>query len=153
MRLALDPPLDPAAYSFRHPVRVRFAETDAMGVVHHASYLLYLEEARVRWLTEVGHSYASTRAAGVDFGVLEAFVRYRRAVRFDEVIDVHLALAARTRTTFQIGYLLVVQDEVRATAVTVHGAMNPDGRPTRMPAWLATLPPSALEAGAAGPGT
>ena len=92
MRLALDPSTDVAAYRFHHQVRVRFAETDAMGVVHHAAYLPYLEEARVAWLREIGHPYDSVRAEGVDFGVLEAFVQYRRALRFDEVVDVHLAL-------------------------------------------------------------
>ncbi|MGE0726526.1 MAG: acyl-CoA thioesterase [Acidimicrobiia bacterium] len=140
MRLALDPSTDPADYGFRHRLRVRFAETDAMGVVHHAAYLPYLEEARVAWLRSIGHAYDTVRAEGVDFGVLEAFVQYRMALRFDEVVDVHLRLGAVTRTTFQVAYLLTVDGDVRATGVTVHGAMNMAGRPTRLPAWVATLP-------------
>lgn len=139
MRLALDPSTDPARYGFRHAVRVRFAETDAMGVVHHAAYLPYLEEARVAWLRSVGHPYDTIRAEGVDFGVLEAFVQYRLALRFDDVVEVHLSVGAMTRTTFQVAYLLTVDDEVRATAVTVHGAMGPTGRPTRLPAWTQQL--------------
>ena len=78
VRLALDPPLDPGAYPATHTLRVRFAETDAMGVVHHSSYLLYLEEARVAWLRATGHGYPELRAAGVDFAVIEAFVQYRQ---------------------------------------------------------------------------
>lgn len=139
MRLALDPSTDVAAYRFHHRIRVRFAETDAMGVVHHAAYLPYLEEARVAWLRDIGHPYDSVRAEGVDFGVLEAFVQYRQPLRFDELVDVHLTLGALTRTTFQIAYLLTVTDEVRATAVTVHGAMGPTGRPGRLPAWTIEL--------------
>lgn len=137
--MVLDPSLDPAAYGFRHRVRIRFAETDAMAVVHHGSYLLYLEEARVAWLRAIGHPYDSVRAEGVDFAVLEAFVQYRQAVRFDDLLDVHLAVGAVTRTTFQVAYLLTVAGGVRATAVTVHGATGPTGRPARLPAWAADL--------------
>ncbi len=141
MRLDVDPPLDPARYPFVHRVRVRFAETDAMGIVHHAAYLPYLEEARVAWLRAIGHPYTSVQADdGVDFGVLEAFVQYRSPLRFDDVVDVHVAFGRSTRTTFQLCYLLSVDDAVRATGVTVHGAMLPNGRPTRLPAWITVLP-------------
>ena len=51
-------------------LRVRYCETDAMGIVHHAAYLPYLEEARVAWLRSIGHAYDTIRAEGVDFGVL-----------------------------------------------------------------------------------
>ena len=115
MRLALDPSTDPADYAFRHPVRVRFAETDAMGIVHHAAYFPYLEEARVAWLRHIGHPYDAVRDSGVDFGVLEAFVQYRMALRFDEVVDVHLTIGAVTRTTFQLAYLLTVARTSPAT--------------------------------------
>ncbi len=135
MRLSLDPPLDPSAYAFSHQIRVRFAETDAMSVVHHANYPLYLEEARVAHLREAGHSYSALRDEGVDFAVIEAFVQYRQPLRFDDVVDVHLGIGKLTRMTFQIAYLLTVGDDVRATAVTVHACVDPSGRPTRIPAW------------------
>jgi acyl-CoA thioester hydrolase len=136
VRLKLEPPLDPAAYEFVHPVRVRFAETDAMGIVHHASYLPYLEETRVAYLRAIDRPYAQLRADGIDFTVLEAYVRYRQPLRFDEVVDVHLLVGELTRMTYQLGYLLTVDGEVRATAVTVHGCVSPEGRPVRPPAWL-----------------
>ncbi len=139
MRLALDPPIDPAVYPFVHRVRVRFAETDAMGIVHHAAYLPYLEEARVSWLRSMGHPYTETRADGVDFSVVEAWVRYRKPLRFDDVVDVHVGMGARTPTTFQLGYLLRVDDTACATGVTVHGAVTTAGRPTRLPAWMAEI--------------
>jgi acyl-CoA thioester hydrolase len=136
VRLAFDPPTDPGAYAFAHDLRVRFAETDAMGIVHHGSYLPYLEEARVAYLRAIGHPYHEVRAEGVDFAVLEVFVRYLQPLRFDDVVRVHLRLAAATRATFQMGYLLEVGGQPRATAVTVHGCVDPSGRPVRMPAWL-----------------
>jgi acyl-CoA thioester hydrolase len=139
VRLAFDPPLDPATYAFRHDVRVRFAETDAMGIVHHASYLPYLEEARVAYLRAIGHPYHEVRAAGADFAVLEVFVRYLQPLRFDEIVRVHLLLAEASRATFQMGYLLEVDGQARATAVTVHGCVDPTGRPVRMPSWLSEM--------------
>jgi acyl-CoA thioester hydrolase len=139
VRLSLDPPLDPSAYAFDHRLRVRFAETDAMGIVHHAAYLPYLEEARVAYLAAIGHPYLSVRADGIDFAVLEAYVRYLRPLRFDDLVDVHLVVGGATRATFQLAYLLLVDGTPHATAVTVHGCVDPNGRPVRMPAWLTTL--------------
>ena len=143
VRLTFEPPLDAAAYPFAHEVRVRFAETDAMGIVHHGSYVPYLEEARVAYLRHIGHPYPSVRAEGVDFAVLEVYLRYLKPLRFDDVVRVHVVIGAATRATFQLGYLLTVDGVVHATAVTVHGCVGPDGRPVRMPAWMRALSPAA----------
>ncbi len=143
MRLDVTPSLDPAAYRFHHRLRVRFAETDAMGIVHHSRYLPYLEEARVAYLRHLGHPYSAQRAEGIETAVLEVYVQYRRPLEFDDEVDVHLVLAAASRATFQMAYLLTVDgpggSEVRATAVTVHGCVDLQGRATRMPAWLSAL--------------
>jgi len=147
VRLDVEPGLDPSSYPFQHRIRVRFAETDAMGIVHHSRYLPYLEEARVAYLRELGHPYAALREEGIDYAVLECFVQYRRPLRFDDVVDVHLVLASCTRASFQMAYLLAVGDDICATAVTVHGCVNLQGRPVRMPSWLATLAPPAPSGG------
>ena len=136
MRLRLEPSTDPGTYGFSHTMRVRFAETDAMGIVHHAAYLPYFEEARVAFLEAIGHPYKSVRASGVDFAVLEVAVSYIQPLRFDDVFDVHVAIGAPTRATFQLGYLLTIGSRAHATAVTVHGCVDAAGRPTRMPGWL-----------------
>lgn len=122
---------------FVHRVRARFAETDAMGVVHHAAYLPYLEEARVAYLRSQGHPYVELRATGVDLAVLECRMRYRRPVRFDEEVDVVLWPGELRRASFELRYRLEVDGEERATASTVHGAVDQRGRPTRLPPWLA----------------
>lgn len=136
MRYSGDPSVHPIDYAFRHRIRVRFAETDAMGIVHHSRYVPYLEEARVAYLRHIGHPYTELRSEGVEMAVLECHLRYRSPLRFDDEVDVHLRLATTTRTTFQMDYLLTVNDRVCATAGTVHGCMNPDGSATRLPAWL-----------------
>ena len=104
--------LDPADYVFSHYLRVRFAETDAMGIVHHAAYLPYLEEARVEYL---------------------------RALRFDDLVRIHLVSCNATRTTFELDYLLTVDDVPCSTAFTAHACVNDRGRPVRLPEWLAGL--------------
>ena len=142
MRLDVEPSLDVQAYAFTHRIRVRFAETDAMGIVHHANYLLYLEEARVEYLRSIGRPYTEMRTDGTDHAVLECFVQYRAPLRFDDLLDVHLVLAATTRASFQIAYLLAVDGSPRATAVTAHGAVNQQGRPVRLPPWLLELGPA-----------
>ena len=131
-----------------HRLRTRFAETDAMGVIHHAAYLPYMEEARVEYLRAIERPYRSVRAgefddetgdAGREFPVLELAVRYRKPLHFDDVVDVSLVIGAVTRTTFQVAYLLSVDGEARATAVTVHGCVDVAGRPTRLPTWVGHL--------------
>ena len=150
MRQSLQPSRSLADYSFIHRVRTRFAETDAMGVIHHAAYLAYLEEARVAYLRSIGHPYDAVRAEGPDedgaagrdegsvreLPVLEVSVQYRKPLYFDDEVDVSLWVGAVTRTTFQVAYLLSVDGDARATAVTVHGCVDARGRAARLPAWV-----------------
>jgi acyl-CoA thioester hydrolase len=140
-RQSLDPTRDPADYAFAHRLRTRFAETDAMGIIHHAAYLAYLEEARVEYLRAVGHPYDAVRSGDAadarEFPVLEVSVQYRQPLHFDDEVDVSLRIGAVRGATFQIAYLLTVGGAARATAVTVHGCVDGRGRPARLPAWVA----------------
>lgn len=139
VRLSVEPSTKPADYDFGHDIRVRFVETDAMGIVHHSNYLAYFEESRVAFLQHIGHPYTEWRAAGLESPVLEAFVQYRQPLEFDDVMTVHVTLADVTRATFQMAYLVTIGERVCSTGVTVHGCATAAGRPTRLPAWLAEL--------------
>jgi len=139
VRIAADPSTKPDDYEFSHPVRVRFAETDAMGIVHHSRYLPMFEEARVAYLRHIGHPYSEVRAEGIEMAVLEAFVKYRVPLEFDDLVDVYVTVSAVERATFQMAYLMTVDGEIRATGVTAHGCITPEGRPTRLPTWMKTL--------------
>jgi acyl-CoA thioester hydrolase len=144
VRLSIDPSTSVADYDFTQRIRVRFVETDAMGIVHHSNYLAYFEEARVGYLRDVGHPFTEWRDEGLESPVLESYIRYRQPLRFDDVVDIRLRLAAVTRTTFQMAYLVTVDEGdgsagVRATGVTVHGCVTTGGRPTRLPGWLVEL--------------
>jgi acyl-CoA thioester hydrolase len=98
--------LDPAASLSVVRLRVRFSETDLMGIVHHASYVSYMEVARIEWLRRRGVAYADWAAHGVHLPVVELSVQYRAPVRFDDEIDVHVVLtevgAASVRFTYQL---------------------------------------------------
>ncbi|MDQ1492759.1 MAG: acyl-CoA thioester hydrolase [Actinomycetota bacterium] len=137
--MRFDPPGDPGAYPFTHRLRVRFCETDAMGVVHHASYLAYLEESRVEYLRALGRPYDRLRADGVEFPVVEAALQYRRPLRFDDVVDVAVMIASAAGATFQMSYLVGSGGETKAAGATVHAVVDGQGRPTRLPNWLREL--------------
>ena len=139
MRVSLDIPTDATSYAFSHDIRVRFAETDAMGVAHHSSYTAWLEVARVEFLRSLGTPYPEIRAQGVDLAVLEIFMNYRVSARFDDLVTVHTRVSKLKGATFQMDYLLRVQDQISALGTTVHGVLDPEGRATRMPAWLREL--------------
>ena len=143
MRIDSEPSLDPGDYEFSHIVRVRFSETDAMGIVHHSRYLPYMEEARVEYLRHIGHPYHEIRDAGIEMAVLEAFLQYRLPLEFDDVVNVHVAMGTITRATFQMTYLLTVDGQIRATGVTAHGALTTDGNATRLPDWFRDFTPPA----------
>jgi acyl-CoA thioester hydrolase len=68
--------------------RVRFAETDQMGIVHHAAYAVYLEEGRVEWSRQTGMPYSAFEKAGYSLAVTELSLRYMTAARFDDLITV-----------------------------------------------------------------
>jgi acyl-CoA thioester hydrolase len=110
-----------------------------MGIVHHSRYLPYLEETRVEYLRSIGHSYADSRETLGDSAVLEATVKYRQPLKFDDVMTVHLVLAATTGATFTINYLITVGSQAASTASTQHAYINAQGRPQRLPAWIREL--------------
>ena len=138
-RQSLEPTRDPADYSFTHRLRTRFAETDAMGIIHHAAYLPYLEEARVEYLRAIGHPYDAVRGGDAGEPGSSRCSRSRCSTANPCVSTtrstVSLRIGAVRGATFQIAYLLAVGAEARATAVTVHGCVDGHGRPARLPAW------------------
>ena len=101
------PDLDPAAALSVVRVRVRFGETDLMGIVHHGSYVSYMEVARIEWLRRRGVTYADWAAHGVHLPVVELSMRYRAPARFDDEIDVHTSLVEIGAASVRFDYRLV----------------------------------------------
>ena len=123
-------------------VRVRFAETDQMGVAHHGAYAAWLEVARVEWLRQRGHSYTHLEAQGVSLAVSELRLRYRSAARFDDVLRITTRLTRAGSRGCSFAYRLDHDDDGRlvASAETHHVATDRRGRAVRLPdAWSVFL--------------
>lgn len=99
-------------------LRVRFAETDLMGIVHHASYLLYFEAGRVEWLRDRGVTYADWAAKGLHLPVVEANVVYRSPARFDDLILVETMLSELRSVSLKYSYRVLRGDQLLVEGFT-----------------------------------
>jgi acyl-CoA thioester hydrolase len=99
--------LDPAAALSVVRVRVRFGETDLMGIVHHATYPHYMEVARIEWLRRRAVTYSDWAAHGVHLPVIEMTLKYRAPARFDDEIDVSVSLVEVGAASVRFDYRLV----------------------------------------------
>ena len=117
-------------------VRVRYAETDRMGVVYYANYLVWCEVGRVEFLRALGHSYADLEAGGVGLAVSEARVRYLSPARFDDLVRVETTLTGvRSRAiTFDYEISNAVSGQRLATAHTALVSIDTAGRLIAIPA-------------------
>jgi acyl-CoA thioester hydrolase len=88
-------------------MRVRFCETDLMGIVHHGSYVAYMEVGRVEWLRRRGVSYASWAERGLHLAVVELSLRYRAPARFDDELDVEIVLGETRAASLRFDYRIV----------------------------------------------
>jgi acyl-CoA thioester hydrolase len=114
-------------------IRVRYAETDAMGIVHHAVYPVWMELGRSDLLRAMGQGYAEWEAQGVFMAVGELKVKYRAPARYDELINVRTWVKEATRRKVVFGYE-VTRDGVRlAEGETAHLVVGPDGRSRTLP--------------------
>jgi acyl-CoA thioester hydrolase len=97
-------PLDPQAARSTLRLRVRFCDTDLMGIVHHANYLEYFEAGRVEWLRRRGVNYADWAARGLHLPVVDASLKYRAPARFDDEIDVETTLGELRAASLRFDY-------------------------------------------------
>jgi acyl-CoA thioester hydrolase len=122
-------------------LRVRYAETDRMGVVYYANYLIWCEVGRVEFLRARGRSYAQLEAEGVGLAVSEATVRYLAPARFDDLVRVQTTLTGVRSRAVTFDYL-ITHAESGARLATCHTSLvsiDRDGR-------LIALPPDFRQA-------
>jgi len=119
-------------------VRIRFAETDAQGIAHHASFVVWFEVARVAYLAAHAGGYQRIRDGGVEALTTEVSVRYHRAAYFDETLRVWTRCTDLRGARFTYEYRIERNGELVADGFTRHAAVDRQTyRPTRVPAWLA----------------
>jgi acyl-CoA thioester hydrolase len=121
-------------YASSAEVRVRFAETDAQGIAHHASFVVWLEVARVAYLAEHAGGYAAMREQGVEALTTEVHVRYLQAARFDDVLRVWTRAVDLRGARFRYEYAVGRGGDLVAEAWTAHATVDAETyRPIRLP--------------------
>ncbi|NUR55951.1 MAG: acyl-CoA thioesterase [Acidobacteria bacterium] len=119
-------------------LRVRYAETDKMGVVYYANYLVWFEVARADLLRSLGWTYREMEHAGISLPVIEAQCEYHRPAKYDDEIEVRTEGRMLSPVRMEFEYKVFRRDDaadvLTASGRTVHAALDPSGRPCRLPA-------------------
>lgn len=120
---------------------MRYADTDQMGVVYYANYLIWFEIGRTELLRDRGWSYREMEAAGVGLPVIEAACTYHRPSQYDDELEIRTAGSLISPVRIRFTYDIVrFGDGARiVTGQTLHAAVNPRGRPCRLPDRLREL--------------
>jgi acyl-CoA thioester hydrolase len=122
-------------YASRSELRVRYSETDQMGVVYHTNYLVWCEIGRTDFIRTSGLTYAELERRGILLAVAEANIRYHAAARYDDLIRVDTTLATVRSRAVTFDYLISNADtgERLASARTVLVSLDRRGRPVTLP--------------------
>jgi acyl-CoA thioester hydrolase len=107
-------------------IRVRYAETDRMGLLHHANYLVYFEQARTELLRSLGYSYRDLEDRGFLLVLTKVEVRYRRPARYDDLLAVRI----------DHRYEVIREGELVAEGSTTLACVDREGRPQALPECL-----------------
>ena len=116
-------------------IRVRYAETDKMGVVYYANYFVWFEVARADLLRSLGWTYREMEHAGVTLPVIDAQCEYRRPARYDDEIEVRTKgrMLSPVRMEFTYEILFREDHSLAASGRTIHAALDLSGKPCRLP--------------------
>ena len=116
-------------------IRVRYAETDKMGVVYSANYFVWFEVARADLLRSLGWTSREMEHAGVSLPVIEAHCEYRRPARYDDEIEVRTKGRMLSPVRMEFTYEIVLREDqsIAASGHTIHAALDHAGKPCRLP--------------------
>ena len=124
-------------------VRVRYAETDKMGVVYYANYFVWFEVGRTYLLRTLGWSYREMEQSGVSLPVIEAHCEYKRPARYDDDLEIRTVGRLISPVRMEFSYDVHVlsgspshggaQSQIAATGRTMHASVDPNGKPCRLP--------------------
>lgn len=117
-----------------HTIRVRYGESDQMGVANHAAYVTWLEECRIELLRSLGASYRGLEESGVMMPVVELTVRYRRSLRFDDLATCETTAEAKGPSRVVFRTVVKNGDVICAEAEVTVASVDRTGRPVRIPA-------------------
>lgn len=116
----------------RHSVRVRYGETDQMGVAHHGAYVAWIEEARTEWMRARGRSYRSLEEDGTFLAVARVSIRFLSPARYDDLISIETRLVHVGKASFDMSYMLSFEGRLLAEAETRLAVLDKNMRPMRV---------------------
>lgn len=114
-------------------IRVRYQETDAMGIVYHANYLTWFEIARVDMLDKLGVPYRELEAQGYLLPVLEASLKYKKPAKFDDRLTVSASIRELPSVRITVHYEVLRGNERLVSGSTMHAFIGKDGYPVKPP--------------------
>ena len=117
-------------------IRVRYEETDQMGVVYHGNYFTYFEVARTELLRSRGISYREMEESGTFVVVVKAECSYRRPAKYDDLITLKSRVKRITRVRIEHEHEVYRDNELLATGLITLAVVNKDGAIQRVPAWM-----------------
>jgi acyl-CoA thioester hydrolase len=117
-------------------IRVRYAETDRMGLLHHANYLVYFEQARTEMLRSLGHTYKDLEDGGYLLVLTKFEVRYRSPARYDDVLTIRTTVDRTTAVRIDHRYEVSCERKLIAEATSTLACVDRDGRPQALPEYL-----------------
>lgn len=125
---------------------VPYADTDQMGVVYYANYLVYFERVRTRLLQNIGYPYQEMENNGFGLPVLEAHVEYRSPAHYGEILDIYGSVSSVKGARLQIDCEVMHDGRLLACGYTIHVCVDlASKRPRRLPERMLSLLPSAIE--------
>ena len=114
--------------------RVRYKDTDRMGVVYYGNYLTFFEIGRAEYMRALGYPYAELEGEGIALAVIEAYAKYHGNVGYDELITVRTSVTEIGRVKLRFDYEIYSEDNtLLVTGFTVHACINNDKKPSRIP--------------------
>ncbi len=105
---------------FKIDFRIDYADTDAMGIVHHGAYLRYFERCRVEWLRSLGRDYRSLEAEGLGMPLIRAELEYKKPCYFDDTCELRLGFTEMGKTWLEFNYSLYVGSDLTTLGSTRH---------------------------------
>lgn len=123
-------------------IRVRYAETDRMGFLHHANYLVYFEQGRTELLRSMGYSYRDLEDQGFLLVLTKIAVRYRNPARYDDLLTLRTILARTTHVKIEHRYEVLCEGRLIAEGETTLACIDREGKVQGLPAFLKLPEPS-----------
>lgn len=121
-------------------IRVRYQETDNMGVVYYANYFIWLEVARTEYFRSSGISYRHIEEKGSYMMVAGASCQYKAPARYDDVVRIQTWIANMRNSSLDFAHKLYIGERLIATGESVHVFTNKSGKPVRIPKEIRNIP-------------